>query len=165
MLLTIILSLTMMVGLFLLLFAGVALIQDKRLFSSAPKEVVDVIQPREERFKGAHILGWIIAVVAMILMIAPFIIGAINGIRLEYTFLQFFIRFFIMVLLIKVYDIVFFDWILLCNKGLNFFPHYYPETRDVLNPSLFGFNKKSHIIQFVCYTVIAIVIAFVCTLF
>ncbi len=36
MLVTLILSLVMMAGLFLMLYAAVALIQDKRLFTSAP---------------------------------------------------------------------------------------------------------------------------------
>ena len=47
---TIILSVAMMVGLFLLLWAAVALIQNKKFFTSAPKEAQAVIQPKEERF-------------------------------------------------------------------------------------------------------------------
>ena len=33
-------------------------IQDKRFFSSAPKENLDAIPDKKERFPGAHILGW-----------------------------------------------------------------------------------------------------------
>ncbi len=46
----------MMAGLFLLLWSGIALIQDKRYFTSAPKEIQDAVRPREERFPHAHAL-------------------------------------------------------------------------------------------------------------
>lgn len=48
MLLTIILSVIVMAGLFLMLIAGVAFIQDKKYFTSAPKDVQNAILPREE---------------------------------------------------------------------------------------------------------------------
>ena len=58
MLTAIALSLVMMAGLFLMLWGAVGFVQDKRLFSSAPKEALDVIQPKEERFEGhMRILG------------------------------------------------------------------------------------------------------------
>ncbi len=53
MLITILLSIMMMAGLFLLLWGGVGFIQDKRFMSSAPKEALEVTPDRmPERFKG-----------------------------------------------------------------------------------------------------------------
>ena len=52
MLLTIILAVVMMAGLFLMLWGAVGFVQNKKFFSSAPKEALKVIQPKEERFKG-----------------------------------------------------------------------------------------------------------------
>ena len=50
---------------FLLLYAGVGLIQDKRFFSSAPRENLDAIPDRKpQRFPGAHALGWALAALA-----------------------------------------------------------------------------------------------------
>lgn len=72
MLLTIILSVIVMAGLFLMLIAGVAFIQDKKYFTSAPKDVQDAILPREERFKGAHILGWILIVISLVMMLGAY---------------------------------------------------------------------------------------------
>ena len=52
-----------MAAYFLLLYAGVGLIQEKRFFGSAPKENLDAIPDRKpERFPGAHILGWTLGV-------------------------------------------------------------------------------------------------------
>ena len=58
MILTIGLSIMMMAGLFLMLWGGVGFLQDKRFFSSAPKEELDVIPDKlPERFKGQHAVG------------------------------------------------------------------------------------------------------------
>lgn len=58
MLLTIFLAIVFCMAITVLLIAAVAFVQDQRLFSSAPKEARDVIQPRKrELFKGARIMG------------------------------------------------------------------------------------------------------------
>ena len=65
MLITILLSLMMMAGLFLMLWSGVGFIQDKKFFSSAPKEAIEVTPDYvPERFKvcffpACAILAWI----------------------------------------------------------------------------------------------------------
>lgn len=46
-----------MAAYFLILYAGVGFIQDKRFFSSAPKENLEAIPDKKERFPGAHVIG------------------------------------------------------------------------------------------------------------
>lgn len=46
---------------------------------------------------------------------------------------------------VELYDIVFFDWVLLCHSG--FFPHFYPELKGVVGPHMFGYNKRTHILH------------------
>ena len=164
MLITLLLSMMLMAGIFLMLLSGVGFIQDTKFFSSAPKEVRAVLKPREERFKGAHAIGWIMAVLSVLLMIGAFIIGAWNGIHNDFGFWQFFIRFILMWLLLKAFDILFFDWVLLCNAGFNFYPHFYPETKEVLGHYLFGYNRKTHFAHIIGGFVVAAVLAWVCTL-
>ncbi len=53
---TLILSLILMALLFLLLWAAVALVQSKKLFGSAPKDIQAAVLEHEERFPGAKIL-------------------------------------------------------------------------------------------------------------
>lgn len=66
MIITVIATVMVMAAYFLILYAGVGLIQDKRFFSSAPKENLDAIpDKKEERFRGAHIVGWIVGVIAI----------------------------------------------------------------------------------------------------
>ena len=164
MIITLLLSLMLMAGLFLMLLSGVGFIQDIKFFGSAPKEVRNVVKPREERFKGAYAIGWIMAVFSVLLMTGAFIIGAWNGLHNNFGFGQFFIRFIVMELLMKVFDILFFDWVLLCNAGFNFFPHFYPETKEVLGHYLFGYNWKTHLAHIIGSFVVAAVLAWICIL-
>ena len=164
MILTILLSLMMMAGLFLLLLSGIGFIQDRRFFTSAPREVQDAVQPREERFCGAHAIGWIMAASSFLIMGGAVVIGAADGIAAGYNFGRFFVRFLIMLILLKVFDIVFFDWVLLCNAGFNFFPHYFPETKDVLGRHLFGYNIRTHLMHVAVFPFAAAAAAWICTM-
>lgn len=156
--------LMIMAGYFLLLYAGVGLIQDKRFFGSAPKENLDAIPDHKlERFPGAHAVGWCLGVAALLLMAGAFVLGGWDGIRNGFGFGAFFARFVTMLYGMEVYDILFFDWVLLCHS--NFFPHFYPELKGVVGPQMFGYNKKSHLLHFVLYLPLSAVLAWVCTLF
>ncbi len=163
---TILLSVLMMAGLFLMLWAEVGFIQDKRFASSCPKEELEAMPDRKpERFRGQYAIGWSMAVISVMLMIGAIVFGAWDGIRNDFAFRQFFARFFAMMLLLKAFDIGFFDWYLLCNKGLNLFPHYYPEVSNVLGPHLFGYNLKTHLCHLLACPAVAVALAWICTLF
>lgn len=69
---TILATVMLMAGYFLILYAGVALIQDKKFFSSAPKEILAAVPDKKERFRGAHPLGWCVAVLALLLFAGAF---------------------------------------------------------------------------------------------
>lgn len=125
----------------------------------------DVIEQKEKRFCGQSLVGWILAIIAILFMGSSIVIGALDGVQNNFTYIQFFIRFLMMFLLLKAFDIVFFDWILSCNRGFSFFEHYYPEMVDKLSPKLFGYNKKEHIIQVLFMIIGSLVIAWICTLF
>ena len=163
MLITIIATIMIMVAYFLLLYGVVGFIQNKKFFSSAPKENLAAIPERKERFRGAHIIGWFIIIIAFLIFIGAFVLGAWDGVRNDFSFLKFFVRFLAMLYVMEIYDIVFFDWVLLCHS--NFFPHFYPELKGIVGPHMFGYNKKSHIIHFVIYIPICAVIAWICTFF
>ena len=162
---TILLAVIMMIGLFLLLWAGVGFIQNKDFFSSCPKEVFDVIEPKEKRFRGQSLVGWILAIIAILFMGSSIIVGAVDGVQNNFTYIQFFIRFLMILLLLKAFDIIFFDWVLLCNRGFSFFEKYYPEVANVLTPKLFGYNKRDHIIQIIGIVVGSILLSYICKLF
>ncbi|MCD7750298.1 MAG: hypothetical protein LUI10_00910 [Lachnospiraceae bacterium] len=162
MVITMISILMIMVGYFLMLYGAVGFIQDKRLFSSAPKENLAVIPDRKERLKGAHVIGWVIVAIAVLLFIGAFVLGIWDGVRNGFETLQYFARFLIMLYGMEIYDIFFFDWYLLCRS--NFFPHFYPETKGIVGPQMFGYNKKAHIAHFIVYIPVCAALALCCVM-
>ena len=153
----------MMAGLFLMLLAGVAFIQDKKYFTSAPKDVQESILPREERFRGQHAIGWVLMIISVLMMAGALVYAGFEGIQHEFTYGQFFLRYAIIVLLLKAFDILFFDWFLLCHS--NFYPHFFPECKDYVGPHQFGFNKKSHVVQIIGFVALSMALAWICTIF
>ena len=102
------------------------------------------------------------AVISILMMGGAVVYGAWDGIRNGFGFGQFFARFLIMLWGLKAYDILFFDAFLLCRS--NFFTHFYPETKPVLGPHLFGYNKKTHLVHIVAMLIGSAVLGWVCTL-
>ena len=154
----------LMAAYFLLLYAGVGLIQEKRFFGSAPKVVFDAVPERkEERFRGAHLLGWLVALLAILMFAGAIALAAWDGVRNGFGFWKFFARFLAMLYLMELYDIGLFDWVLLCHS--NFFPRFYPEVKGVVGPQLFGYNKKTHLLHFAIYVPVSAAIAGICLLF
>ena len=114
MLFTLFLAVVFCAAITMLLIAAVAFVQDTKFFSSAPKEAVALLRPRnEELFYGARTMGWVLIVLSL-LMIAGVGAAAIwDGFRSGFSFGQFFLRFVLIFTIYKVYDMIFFDWFLL----------------------------------------------------
>lgn len=165
MLLTVFLTIVFCAAITLMLLAAVAFIQDIRFFSSAPKEAQAVLRPREqELFYGARAIGWTLMVFS-VLMIAGVGVTAIwDGFRSGYTFWQFFGRFVFIFTVYKLYDMICFDWFLLCR--FRFFQHYFPEVGSVYNGRKYGYNLKSQLLKLlVIFPAASALAAWICTLF
>ncbi|MCM1496237.1 MAG: hypothetical protein NC089_10625 [Bacteroides sp.] len=160
---TLILSLVLMVLFFLLLWAAVALVQSKKLFGTAPKDIQAAVLEHEERFPGAKLLGWMILIIDVLAFLATFVYAGWDGIQNGYGFWQFAVRFLIMLYLLKAFDIIFFDWFLLTKS--HFFQHYYPETKGCAGYHQFGFNRKEQITKLILFPFAALLLAWICTLF
>ena len=78
---TLILSIILMAALVLMLYAVVALIQSKKLFGSAPKDIQAAITEHKERFPGARLLGWKLLIIAVLAFPGVFLYGALDGIH------------------------------------------------------------------------------------
>ena len=165
MILTIFLAIVFCAAITLLLIAAVAFVQDKRLFSSAPKEARDVIQTRDkELFHGARAFGTVLMVISVLMILGVGVVAIWDGFGKGFTFLQFFLRFVSILTIYKIYDMVFFDWFLLCR--FRFFQHYYPETENALEGRKYGFNIKSQLLkQLVIFPAASALAAWICSLF
>ena len=165
MLLTVFLAIVFCAAISLMLLSAVAFIQDKKLFSSAPKEAQEVLRPREtELFYGARIIGWTLMIFSMLMIAGVGVIAIWDGLRSDYTFWQFFLRFVFIFTVYKAYDMICFDWFLLCR--FRFFQYYFPETEGVYNGRKYGFNLKSQLLKLlVIFPVASALAAWICSLF
>ena len=157
MIITLLLSLVLIAALCILLFAAVVLIQDKKFFSSAPKDIQAAAKYHPERFPGAHALGWMLAVISVLLMAGAFVYGGYDGIQKGFSFWQHFLRFIVMLYIWKAFDIICLDWLLLTRS--HFFQHFYPETEGCEGYHQFGFNRKGQITRIIVFPFIAAIMA------
>ena len=98
MLLTIFLAVVFCAAITLLLISGVAFVQydgtNKWFFSSAPKEALELLMPRnEELFRGAKAMGWTLMIISILLILGVGVTAVWDGIRSGFSFSQFFLRF------------------------------------------------------------------------
>lgn len=162
MIVTFILSFILMAMLFLLILAAVALVQSKKLFTTAPKDIQAAALEHEERFPGARILGWLLLVIFAAVFLGAFVYGGWDGIQRGYSFGQFFGRFLTMLYLLKAFDIICLDWFLLTKS--HFFQHYYPETEGCAGYHQFGFNRREQLTRIVLFPFLALLLAWICIL-
>ena len=149
----------------LLLISAVAFVQDKRFFSSAPKEALEVLKPRnEELFYGARTTGWVLMIISILMILGVGAVSIWDGFRSSFSFIQFFLRFVTIFTVYKAYDMIFFDWFLLCK--FHFFQHYYPEVESVYSGRKYGYNIKSQLLKLlVIFPSVSALAAWICTLF
>ena len=159
---TILLSVLLMIALFVLLYGAVAFVQDRRFFTSAPKDIQAVATDHEERFPGQRIIGWILIVIALGMFAFVLIYAGYDGIRNNFTFWDFFFRYLIILYLLKAFDIICLDYYLLTKS--HFFQHYYPETEGCEGYHNFGFNRKEQLIRIAIFPFVSLLLAYICTL-
>lgn len=162
MLVTILAACLMMAGLLLMIVAAVALVQDRRLFTSAPKDIQEAIRPREhERFRGARALGWALLVVALALEVGALVWLGADARAQGWGPWSLFWRYLVALLLVKAFDVLFLDWFLLCHS--HFYQHFYPETEGCAGFSSFGFNVRSHVAQALAFVPASALLAWLWT--
>ena len=165
MLLTIFLAIVFCGAITLLLVSAVAFIQNTKFFSSAPKEAREVLLPRDkELFYGARTIGWTLMVFSILMILGVGIVSIWDGFRSGFAFRQFFLRFVLIFTVYKLYDMIFFDWFLLCK--FRFFQYYYPEVEEAYKNRKYGFNLRSQLLKLlVIFPAASALAAWVCTLF
>ncbi|MBQ9327734.1 MAG: hypothetical protein IJ225_04275 [Solobacterium sp.] len=146
-----------------LLISAVAFVQNEKFFSSAPKEALEVIIPREkELFLGARTMGWVLLSLSILVILGVGVIAIVDGLNNGFTFGQFFLRFELIFTIYKLYDMIFFDWFLLCR--FRFFQFYYPEVAPVYDGRKYGYNLKSQLLKLlVLFPAASALAAWICT--
>ena len=174
MLLTIFLAIVFCAAITLLLISAVAFVQydgtNKWFFSSAPKEALELLKPKnKELFCGARTMGWVLMILSVMMILGVGVIAVWDGFRSGFSFSQFFLRFLLIFTIYKAYDMIFFDWFLLCRFRFfqYYYPeYYYPEVAPVYNDRKYGYNLKSQLLKLlVIFPAVSALAARICTLF
>lgn len=164
MLLTLFLAIVFCAAITLMLISAVTLIQNEKFLSSAPKEALELLKPRnDEVFYGARAMGWVLMIISILMILGVGVVSIWDGFRSGYSFWKFFVRFVLIFTVYKAYDMIFFDWFLLCK--FRFFQFYYPEVEPVYNGRKYGYNLKSQLLKlFVIFPAASALAAWICSI-
>jgi len=164
MLLTLFLAIVFCAAITLMLISAVTLIQNEKFLSSAPKEALELLKPRnDEVFYGARAMGWVLMIISILMILGVGVVSIWDGFRSGYSFWRFFVRFVLIFTIYKAYDMIFFDWFLLCKA--RFFQFYYPEVQPVYNGRKYGYNLKSQLLKlFVIFPAASALAAWICSI-
>ena len=146
-----------------LLFLGIwgvtVTMPTKLLAENFPKDVQEKLKPRLDSLSMSpkRVMGWVILVLFIIAYIGLFVFGGIDGLRNGFIFRRFFLRFLTIGAVIKAFDIICLDYILLTKT--HFFQHYFPETEGCPGWQEFGYNRKQQARQCVMIVIGSILMA------
>ncbi len=163
MLTTVFLTLLMCALLFLMIWSAAFFLPWRRLMDFFPDDIRENAIGHLPPFRSAPIFGWICMVLCMLGFIGIIGYGGWDGVRRNYSFGQFLVRFLIILFGVKAFDIIGLDYILITKT--QFFQHYFPETRGCAGYHSFGFNRKEQIRQCMVLPFAALLTAGICTLF
>lgn len=163
MILTIILLLAGCALLFFGIWGVTVTMPTAMLAKNFPEDVQEKLKPRLESLPMSpkRVLGWVILILFLLAYVGLFVIGGIDGLNNGFDYWQFFLRFFMIGAVIKAFDIICLDYILLTKT--RFFQHYFPETEGCKGWQDFGYNRKQQIRQCVFIVIGSAAAAGICT--
>ena len=160
---TLLLTLCSIVLLCLMILTATVFMPYRGLAKNFPKDVQEAMKPRldeiDKQPKAPRIFGDTLIIIMCLLFVAVFIIGGIDGQHHDYTYGRFLLRFLIIAFGTKAFDIIALDYFLLTKT--DFFPHFFPETKECAGWQQFGYNRKQHLGQSVFILICCLLLAFV----
>ena len=161
--LTLVLAVSGCILLFLGIWGVSVTMPTKLLARNFPEDVQEKLQPRLDSIPMSpkRILGWVILILFIAAYLGLFVISGIDGLRNNFSFWQFFLRFFVIGAVIKAFDIICLDYFLLTKT--HFFQHYFPETEGCAGWQDFGYNRKQQTRQCILIVIGSAIAALVFT--
>ena len=160
---TLILTLTMCALLFLMIWSATYFYPWTGLLRFFPKDIEEKARLHQPPFPAASVIGWIMMLLCALGFVGVIVYGGWDGVRKGFTFGQFLVRFLVILLGMKAFDIIVLDYILITKT--QFFQHYIPETKGCAGYHSFGYNRKEQFWRIVTLPFAALLTAWVCTLF
>ena len=165
MIVTILLTLCSIVLLCLMILAATVFMPYRGLAKNFPKDVQEALRPRLDEIdrqpKAPRIFGGALIVIMCLMFVGVFIFGGIDGRKNGFTFGQYLLRFLIIGLGTKAFDIIALDYFLLTKT--NFFQNFFPETKGLAGWKDFGYNRKQQLSHIAVMLVSCCVLTFIFT--
>ncbi|MBP7188034.1 MAG: hypothetical protein KBA55_15035 [Ruminococcus sp.] len=162
---TILLTLCSIVLLCLMILAATVFMPYRGLAKNFPKDVQEALRPRldeiDKKPKAPRIIGRVLIIIMCLMFLAVFLLGGIDGMKNGFTFGRFLLRFLIISLGTKAFDIIALDYYLLTRT--NFFQRIFPETKGLAGWKDFGYNRKQQFAHIVGMLICCCVMAFIFT--
>ena len=158
---TIVLALIMMALLFLMIWSATYFLPWSGLMEFFPEDIRDKAAWHKPPFPGAPRIGWICLILCAAGMAGVILYAGWDGIQRGYTFKDFLIRFLVIFVGIKAFDIIALDYFLITKS--HFFQHYFPETEGCEGYHRFGYNKNQQIPRVIAMPFLAMLAAWICT--
>lgn len=164
MLITLLLMLGGIVLLCLMILTAIFFMPYRGLVKNFPQDVQEALKPRLDQIdrqpKAPRIVGGILLILLCGLFAGLFLLGGIDGMHHDFTFRQFLLRYLVIAFGIKAFDILALDYFLLTKS--NFFPHFFPETKNCAGWQQFGYNRKQQLTHIIMMLVFCIAAAAIC---
>ena len=155
-----------LLGIFLFLavlyiLVGVFMIP-KFAVTSMPEDIKTVIRSRPDYPKWKTALGYISAVVIFLGLLGVLIYAGIDSAKNNFSFVQVFVRYLILLMGYKAFDIICLDWWLITKS--RFFQNVFPETAGCEGYKQFGFNRKKQLARIIGFPVVSLIVAAIITM-
>lgn len=160
---TLILTLTICALLFFMIWSATYFYPWTGLLRFFPKDIEEKARLHQPPFPAAPVIGGILMLLCALGFVGVIAYGGWDGVKKDFTFGQFFVRFLVMLFGMKAFDIIALDYFLITKT--QFFQHYIPETKGCAGYHSFGYNRKEQFWRIVTLPFAALLTTWVCTLF
>lgn len=124
-------------------------------------DIKEMMKKMPDRTPWVNILGVSIMIAGFLGVVVVLIWAIVDTVKFKLSFMEAFIRFFIITEGYKLFDIIFFDYLMLTKFKIP--SKIYPETAGAKGYNNFGFNAKSQVMKLVVFCGISLILAFVLT--
>lgn len=137
---------------------GVYLIP-KFAVTSMPEDIKTIIRSRPDAPKWRTALGYACAGIIFLGLLGTLVYAGVDAVRKHFGFAQSFVRFLILLMGYKAFDIICLDWWLITKS--HFFQKVFPETEGCEGYRQFGFNRKKQLARLIAFPIVSLIIAWI----
>ena len=128
----------------------------------APDDIKVMMSKVPDKPIWVNIIGGLIMILGLLAIIAVLVWAIVDTVKFSLTFQQAFVRFLILFEGYKLFDIIFFDYLMLTKLKLP--TKVYPQTIGAKGYDNFGFNAKSQITKVIIFFFMSLILAYLLTI-